>query len=126
MACDLIKNGCIPNKSLIISFPTLDIVPKELLRHFIRGYFDGDGCICFAKSGISINVISTEDFLNDMCDEVGLIRNKYSRHGKAYGWQSASKATITKFLNYMYKDAKIYLDRKYEKYLRYAVLNRDI
>lgn len=21
-------------------------IPDEMIRHFIRGYFDGDGCIC--------------------------------------------------------------------------------
>lgn len=41
----LIHKGCLENKSLILKFPRYDIVPKELMRHFIRGYFDGDGCL---------------------------------------------------------------------------------
>jgi intein-encoded DNA endonuclease-like protein len=36
------KLGLCPNKSLTISFPK---VPKKYLAHFIRGYFDGDGCV---------------------------------------------------------------------------------
>ena len=40
---DLEKHGCVENKSLILQFPTT--VPEELMHHFIRGYFDGDGCI---------------------------------------------------------------------------------
>lgn len=43
MCQDLLKLGIIPNKSLTLTFPTK--VPQEFLRHFIRGYFDGDGCI---------------------------------------------------------------------------------
>jgi hypothetical protein len=39
----LISHGCIPNKSLILQFPTT--VPLELIRHFLRGYSDGDGTI---------------------------------------------------------------------------------
>lgn len=39
----LIQYGCIPNKSLILRFPKN--IPEELMPHFIRGYFDGDGCI---------------------------------------------------------------------------------
>jgi len=47
---DLIKLGCVPCKSLILKFPTNDQVPKNLMRHFIRGLFDGDGCITGTKT----------------------------------------------------------------------------
>lgn len=40
----LIKLGFTPNKSLTLKFPP---VPRDLLRHFARGYFDGDGCAYF-------------------------------------------------------------------------------
>jgi hypothetical protein len=43
---DLFKLGLYPNKSLTVSFPK---VPQKYLGHFIRGYFDGDGCIYFEK-----------------------------------------------------------------------------
>src|SRR3990167_2564304 len=43
---DLISLGFTPNKSLTIEFPK---VPRRLLGDFIRGYFDGDGCIYFRK-----------------------------------------------------------------------------
>ena len=39
----LISHGCLPNKSLILQLP--NTVPNNLLRHFIRGYSDGDGTI---------------------------------------------------------------------------------
>jgi hypothetical protein len=38
----LIRLGFTPHKSLTLKFPT---VPSKLLPHFVRGYFDGDGCI---------------------------------------------------------------------------------
>ena len=44
---DLFKLGLYPNKSLTVNFPK---VPKKYLGHFIRGYFDGDGCVHFARS----------------------------------------------------------------------------
>ena len=44
---DLFKLGLYPNKSLTINFPK---VPQKYLGHFIRGYFDGDGCVHFARS----------------------------------------------------------------------------
>lgn len=44
---DLVKFGLHPNKSLTIKFPN---IPKKYLGHFIRGYFDGDGCVHLARS----------------------------------------------------------------------------
>lgn len=46
MANDLIKHGCIPRKTFKLKFPSEEIVPQYLIHHFIRGYLDGDGCIC--------------------------------------------------------------------------------
>jgi len=43
---DLVSLGFTPNKSLTIEFPK---VPRRLLGDFIRGYFDGDGCVYFKK-----------------------------------------------------------------------------
>lgn len=76
---DLIKQGCVPNKSLILTFPNKYHVPKNLINHFIRGYFDGDGCITRRTRGdhsqISCSITSTEDMCNsilniilDMCE----------------------------------------------------------
>lgn len=44
---DLLKLGVTPNKSLTLKFPTF--LKDDLVRHFIRGYFDGDGCIWNGK-----------------------------------------------------------------------------
>lgn len=47
LANDLALLGCINNKSLILTFPTEEQVPQKFLRHFLRGYVDGDGCLCY-------------------------------------------------------------------------------
>ncbi|MEK7665219.1 MAG: LAGLIDADG family homing endonuclease [Patescibacteria group bacterium] len=44
---DLIKLGLTPRKSLTIIFP--NNIPDNCFRHFIRGYFDGDGCVTIKK-----------------------------------------------------------------------------
>ena len=62
---DLIKQGCVPKKSLILNFPTENQVPKNLIRHFIRGYFDGDGWFTNTDSCFQIGIIGTEDFIKD-------------------------------------------------------------
>ena len=45
MTNDLVRLGCIPNKTYFLKFPAYEIIPEFLFHHFIRGFFDGDGCI---------------------------------------------------------------------------------
>ena len=46
--------GCIPNKSTILSFPNKTIFESDsLIISFIRGYFDGDGCLSYTKTNHS-------------------------------------------------------------------------
>ena len=42
MVIDLIKLGVTPNKTFTLKYPNID---EKLEKHFLRGYFDGDGCI---------------------------------------------------------------------------------
>lgn len=44
---DLISLGLTPNKSLTVKFPK---IPADYLSDFVRGYFDGDGCVYFRKN----------------------------------------------------------------------------
>src|ERR1700722_8446916 len=43
---DLIGHGIVPNKTFITKFPN---IAEELIPHFIRGYFDGDGSLYEGK-----------------------------------------------------------------------------
>lgn len=43
----LLEMGLTNNKSLTVLFP--DFLTTELMPHFVRGYFDGDGYIGFDK-----------------------------------------------------------------------------
>lgn len=44
----LMRAGAAPAKSLALIFPVL---PKRFLSAFVRGFFDGDGCATYCKSG---------------------------------------------------------------------------
>lgn len=69
----LYKLGCTSNKSLSLEFPENNIFrDTSLIRHFIRGYFDGDGCI---SRHINVNTVTplislvgTESFLVGVLD----------------------------------------------------------
>lgn len=49
MGPDLINLGCMPNKAKLLKYPTEEQVPDEFMVDFIRGYFDGDGCVWEGK-----------------------------------------------------------------------------
>lgn len=134
---DLINLGCTPNKTYTLKFPTKDIVPKQYMRDFIRGYFDGDGCISTSNAEghtISINFTGMESFLNDLNDflyENKIIRKKgyvnyYKERTVACSLFIYGKDTIKEVLDYLYKDSEMHLDRKYKKYLDYYKDYQDI
>ena len=71
MCSSLARQGMVPKKSLILKFPDTGIVPEELQRHFIRGYFDGDGTVfsIFDKKSTRYErfrwrMVGTKDFLS--------------------------------------------------------------
>lgn len=55
-------------KSLTLKFPNINIFEnKNLIRHFIRGYIDGDGCISYCDKEhkhMTLRILGTKDFLN--------------------------------------------------------------
>ena len=57
----LVELGCGKAKTHNLTFPTEEQVPSCLIRHFVRGYFDGDGCISGAVK--KVDIVGTEKFL---------------------------------------------------------------
>ena len=117
MAGDLADKGCINNKSLVLTFPTPEQVPDSLIRHFLRGYVDGDGCLCSTDKTKQFSITSTKAFFEGMLERTGWDKNKcnYYPSGKAVSWR-CHKNKIPQYLHYLYDDCNIYLNRKYEKY----------
>lgn len=120
----LIELGCIPRKSLILEFPSEDQVPKQLLSHFIRGYFDGDGCIITKETScvkLVTSLLGTENVLEGIkrnANIIANIRHDARRHLSCKHFAlSAGKSEI--FLDYLYKDANVYLERKHNLYKNY-------
>lgn len=117
---DLIKLGCFPKKSLILKFPTLEQVSNEFISHFIRGYFDGDGCISIKTYGkASVQIAGTKEFLKS----IKLILNNLAitcniRPDKNINiLYFAGTNNIKKFYNFIYQNKNnIFLERKYNKF----------
>lgn len=121
---DLNVLGCTPRKSLTLEFPTEDKLPKHLIRHFIRGYFDGDGCIHInlEKRTVVANILGTYDMLYSinkiLCEELKMEERliKQKKDNKAYDFAINGLTNINNFYKYLYKDCNIYLERKLKKF----------
>ncbi len=135
---DLLNLGLTPNKSKTIKLPK---IPKKYFRHFIRGYFDGDGCVFFKRYKrtnrkgyyYALYVILTSGNKKFLENTLKLIR-KYARvnKGKIYkknknsGFELrfADKESILKLYEFIYKDISSdqFLKRKcltFQKILNY-------
>lgn len=115
--------GCIPNKSLVLEFPNKSIFKSEhLIKHFIRGYFDGDGCFTrqIHRTIVTpiISILGTPEFLNSLKELLPM--ETQVRHDKRHSEHTIildfHKEEGIRFINYIYKEAKVYLDRKYKLY----------
>jgi intein/homing endonuclease len=127
MSQQLSKLGCFQAKSLTLKFPTEEQVPNNLLFIFLRGLWDGDGCIYIDKSNkYKLSLVST---LNVCMYIKNLINLKFGINSYLYRTKSSIKRNtstrtlsisgniqVRKFLNLLYKDATIYLERKFNKY----------
>lgn len=124
---DLVDKGVLPNKSLIIKYPTF--LPDSLQSHFLRGVFDGDGCITRTKRKsnyiISVSIMGTYDFClgaKEICNRLlGINPHIYLRGCNEVTSELyiRKKEDIKVFLNWLYKDAEMFLIRKYNRYIDY-------
>lgn len=119
----LISKGCIPNKSLILTFPDKSLfASEELVVPFIRGYVDGDGCIYIFQGYSTINIVGTLEFLEGIRNYYPSIFNtsykKDKRHltSNTFFLQVEGKKAA-EFGDILYKHATIYLQRKYDKFI---------
>lgn len=124
----LINLGVFERKSLILQFPGDDIVPDELKKHFIRGYFDGDGSISLYKDGKQIKTlycgcVSFISKLNDYLCSKNVVNKSSLNFGKDKERRIFCDIEWSGFKNmkslfhYMYDDAHIYGNRKHNKFL---------
>lgn len=118
---DLIRLGCTPKKSFTLKFPNID---EKLQNHFIRGYFDGDGCMWVSKKNkvdCVFSILGTFEFLetvqNILYTKCGLNKTKIQKQSSIFRLQYGRKKSCDKFKDYIYRDANMFLRRKYDKFL---------
>lgn len=119
LCADLQSWGVRPNKTGTLSI--LPDIPEELIRHFIRGFFDGDGSVV-GKPHCSFSIIGDAPFLIEiqkiLMEECSLNKTKlYAYPHKSvdiFDLTYGGRLQLGRIFNYLYKDATIYLNRKYE------------
>lgn len=118
---DLIEKG-VPatNKTINAKFPPN--IPKDLIRHFIRGLFDGDGSIYIDEQSPVFQLLGTKELL---CTIKNILPQFFSSvnvldrsksGANIYCLKIKEKKKTFHLLNWMYNDSTIYLQRKYDKY----------
>ena len=124
IASDLVNLGCIQAKSLILQFPSEEQVPNHLINHFMRGYFDGDGCVYYSHGQLAFSILGTSEFLDAYESYVleSMNRDNPTKrlHDKRLinnteSIQYTGNVQCKKWFDFLYKDATIYLQRKYNK-----------
>lgn len=120
-SCTLIDNlkkyGLYQGKSLKeIPYKDMD---KSLIRHYIRGIFDGDGYV--AKGKFATGVCGSKETLEfihehlknelDLETTTNVVQDKEC---SIYRLNYGKKNDVLKILNYLYGGSNIYLDRKYK------------
>lgn len=124
---DLKCLGVIEHKSLKLAAPEIEDI--DLKRHFIRGYYDGDGSISYYKVNYwyayKFKITGTTSMLNFIKDfienntkiKVGAFYKRRKNDTDNYSFDIGGNIQVVKLLELLYYNSTIYLDRKYERYM---------
>ncbi len=130
----LMHIGLTPSKTQTLVFPDM---PRVVLADFVRGYFDGDGCVFLEYSGLRVKRLLTiftsgcrtflERLQSELIGELGVKPGKLYQHGSsagAYQLRYSTRDSLRLFL-FLYNpqpDQKLYLKRKYAIFSEYLSL----
>lgn len=100
-------------------------IPKEYLRDFIRGFFDGDGCVWLDGKDKAMNFVSSskkilnqiQDILMKTCSlNKTKINATKSRRGGGLRFSYKGNRQVGRIRDYLYQDASVFLGRKYRRF----------
>lgn len=129
LVSDIEKLGVIERKTLTLTFPN---IREDLIPHFIRGYFDGDGSVFLHKDSrkehsdneyLGINICGTKEFLTILTKHLPFLKEGqcvYKEKRKTtncWNLKMISNIRSLELYHYMYKNCDdLYLSRKKEKF----------
>ena len=134
---DLHNLGVVENKT----YKELHIpkqIPNELIKHFIRGYFDGDGCITYSirkpnpkNREKNYRVTSNVNFTAKLCNIFIDFQKYFSdndittnivhvKRGDMYRLITSKRDSVIKIFHLFYDNSNFYLSRKFNKFNYYV------
>ena len=101
----------------------LPSIPDEYMNHFIRGLFDGDGTFTHSKGAYSFRIVSyNRNILEELIEIIKNFVPEVNGHIRIYQYKErvpelniGDNKTLKVFLEWLYNNSTVYLDRKYEK-----------
>ena len=110
--------GIVPNKTLTFSF-NWDLLEAPLIRHFIRGYFDGDGSIWQqTRDNVwGINFTGSKTFMRELLEYLP-VQMSYTDKGSVASISTQAQQKIIDMYYFLYTDATIFLTRKDNRFLQ--------
>ncbi len=123
MMQDLYNKGLLPRKSKTMTGEIYTYIPDNLKKHFLRGYFEGDGHVTLGakySSGTKyvIDIIGTKEFLEATFGTYFKTNCKLNAYKSCdmFSWKTASKKGVLDFLHEIYDGSTIYMNRKFNKF----------
>ncbi len=134
----LISLGLTPRKSLTMKFPK---VPEKYLGPFVRGYFDGDGCVYLEmratgrpKRLLTVFTSGSKAFLQQLHlqlqSHAGIAGSGLYAHGSTKGayqlrYSSEDSSRLFKLMYGKAIEPDLFLRRKYDIFKRYFKLHAE-
>lgn len=121
---DLLQYGITPTKSLTLKV-NMDLIPLDLQRHYIRGYFDGNGSIYCSHPNRSngynyeewgMNFVGTKDVLAFFASYLDLPHPVKKTNERYFTVGCGGTLRTFEILSLLYGNSTIYLDRKKQKF----------
>lgn len=124
IAEDLNKLGCFTRKTNNLSFP--NNLPDKYFLDFLRGFFDGDGCIAKVNAkNVAWMIIGLRDLLDIIKNKLEILgfhpyiiepkEGKYINEDLIF-LKITRKKEIFNLMSQWYIDTDLYIDRKYNKW----------
>ena len=119
---DLVNHGIEERKTYSNIAPVLNHIPDNLMNHFIRGFFDGDGWTHHNENHYKFGICGTKEFLLEiqkiLVQKIQIRDNIPIYKKQIFELNYEGQIDILSIYNYLYSDSTIWLERKRDKFTK--------